>query len=345
MWSIIDSIQKQSEIRAIEIVGKITKKKSEDTKESIENRIKDVEEGMKELVNFVKIHILIMLGNVYDKIGKEEKELRKCLIQSPIHVGAETNALNFDPPKVTSQDKQVTRTMQLERYWFSLLYSGQETDLRSLRIVGPVGERPLHVCALSAHRFEHVDFEGKGNYVSEGIIEGMMEYITGTFQRTGAEEILSGDPNKVSAGWREATVQYGKDYCAAVGSLAVNWGSSELKGHPPPFWRQISKWKQAHLHERGIVSTPQRFAKILVETGIYEGETILFPLIAGKNVDAIRKLICPDAIGRSLIAANYKDVIPELLEDKMPRCTPSPVPHSCSSPSSAPSRHQSESGL
>ncbi len=117
-----------------------------------------------------------------------------------------------------------------------------------------------------------------------------MEYINGTFE-PGAEADQTSVSDRLGAGRREATAQYGKDYCAAVGSLDMNWNHQHPMALSPPFWRQISNWKQDHLHQTGFGSTPQRFAKILVTTGIYEGETILFPLIAGKNEDAIRQLL------------------------------------------------------
>jgi hypothetical protein len=46
---------------------------------------------------------------------------------------------------------------------------------RAINIVGPMGERPLHVCSLSAHRFGGTDFEGEGNYMAQGILEAMRD--------------------------------------------------------------------------------------------------------------------------------------------------------------------------
>ena len=67
------------------------------------------------------------------------------------------------PPPAAGEGK----TIELVENWYLDLYcNNTENDPG---IVGPVGERPLHVCALSAFRFEQVDFEGAGNYLSDGI--------------------------------------------------------------------------------------------------------------------------------------------------------------------------------
>jgi hypothetical protein len=248
-----------------------------------------IAEEKKNLVTFVKTHILIMLRKLYVKIGEEEKALNDCVIKNYAKIITEASEL----PKRGEKK----RTIELERYWFKLLYSGNGYDVNSkqqndLRIVGPVGERPLHVCALSTARFGHVDFEGTGSYVSEGIVEGMMEYIKTLAPPGAGSDQIEG--NEGAGCWGEAAAQYGKDYCAAVGSLNVDWDSyrhGDKDGLLPPFWRQINEWKKAHLLQRGLGSTPQRFARTLVTTGIYEGETILFPLIAGKNEKALRQLL------------------------------------------------------
>jgi hypothetical protein len=39
------------------------------------------------------------------------------------------------------------------------------------------------------------------------------------------------------------------------------------------------------------LDAPEWYAKTLVRSGIYEGETIIFPLIAGKAENAIHKLL------------------------------------------------------
>jgi hypothetical protein len=133
-----------------------------------------------------------------------------------------------------------------------------------------------------------VDFEGLGNYLSEGILDGMMAYI------------------RTEPGAKESFVPYGRDYCAAVGKFLLqnedhSWRERRPKNDSeerfPPFWKHLCAWKRAHLVGRKPLrqcypsDTPHRFAETLVSTGIYEGETILFFLIAGKAECAIHELL------------------------------------------------------
>ncbi len=198
---------------------------------------------------------------------------------------------------------------KLEENWYRVLYWDQKQN--TIKIVGPVGERPLHVCALSAYRFGHVDFEGTGNYLSEGIVQGMMDYIN----EQSAVYQAAGNENEDRR--REDTVQYGKDYCAAVGTFLLKneshtWGKAPISRQKernfPPFWAHICKWKRAHLRSRSLklrnccASVPLRYATSLVSSGIYEGETILFPLIAGKAEVAIHQLLSLDKERRHGVA-------------------------------------------
>ncbi len=300
VWTLIDAIQQQSEIRAIKLVNELQNMRHDEKEtaqmigtwdgrqeceeEAKKMRADDIKDIRKSLVSFVKNHTCILLRNLYVKIGLEEQKLTQRFNRNPA-----TRTTEIDQKSQTSYLRQ---SMQLERYWFTTLYSDQGNNVR---IVGPVGERPLHVCALSAHRFGNVNFEGTGNYVSEGIVQGMMEYISTSLEQDAGHDLSNGAQDKLSTGWREATAQYGKDYCAAVGSFKKDWDNYGNKYPIPPFFRQINNWKRDHLEQRGYGSTPQRFAKILVTTGLYEGETILFPLIAGKHEDAIRMLLKRDS--------------------------------------------------
>ncbi len=64
------------------------------------------------------------------------------------------------------------------------------------RIVGPVGEHPLHVWFLRANEFKSKSAEDQS--IRQGILNGAKKYTENDT--------------------RETTVPYGKDYCAAVGS-------------------------------------------------------------------------------------------------------------------------------
>jgi hypothetical protein len=98
---------------------------------------------------------------------------------------------------------------------------------------------------------------------------------------------------------KEVIATYGKDYCAVVGTFLVNDSTrnwDDTKTFPPPFWRQICKWKTAHLQSHGTCCCrahrgSELFAKLLVSAGMYEGETILLPLIANRAADKIKELL------------------------------------------------------
>jgi hypothetical protein len=317
IWTIIDSIQQESEIRAIKFLNEIQQKdlaksrnisalrqnqnislsqlqdqlqelkvlllflialedlmasyifmtlqasKSE-TSEILDENVKDSPSYQYEyLVKFIQNHIEIMLRKLYVKITKEEKDILATNLQS--------SGLR-------------------EKGWYKKVYTDGGNDIR---IVGPLGGRPLHVCALAIDRFGPRDFRGEGNFVATGIIEGILAFVNhlSSFVKT---ETAFVDKDKMLAYFQnEVTSQYGKDYCAAVGHYLVTNGDDEPKEHEkrPPYWDNIVTWQQIHLDKRGLVNPPKRFAKMLVCTGLFEGETILFPLIAGNYREAIDKLV------------------------------------------------------
>lgn len=221
------------------------------------SRLKDV------LKDYVKSHVYIMLKLLYEDIG--------ALESSPMN--------------------SASRGFHDAQSWFQNLYSNEEGNIT---VVGPVGERPLHVCFLSAYRFEGVDFAGAGNYMREGIIAGIQEFVASK-----------------GADWSELYAQYGKDYCAAVGNFLkrrssvgndtkVPWSSdpqtfwlhSVEADHEPPFWTELKQWFRKHRYDQSHctmigLTRPQSYEvggtfhnSNSVTVGIYEGESVLFPVIA-----------------------------------------------------------------
>ncbi len=309
-WTLIDAINEQAKLKAISFAQIMQKEslinsRAEDTdlfqirvtdKAKVDdNALEDIEKLMQRgkkkekklemkkknysefLKRYVASHIRVMLEKLYSKIAEEEANLRDIITKT----GIATIKNFFDVSRAEFQ------YIEPEKIWCAGLYS---TDLNpSIRVVGPVGERPLHVCALSANRFEQVDENLFGNYLSKGILQGMMDYIRSS-----------------DIGWNEAATQYGKDYCAAVGSFLLNDDKNagvHLGKDPesivPPFWGQILKWKAAHLRNGSslccVAAAPERIGRDLVSTGIYEGETIIFPLIAGKYGGIIQELFEKEA--------------------------------------------------
>jgi hypothetical protein len=225
------------------------------------------------LVNFVREHVYIMLRASYFQIKKEEEYL---------------NA----QPCFSNPEQQGRRN--LERLWFKILYrdySKLHERTKNVHVVGPVGERPLHVCAQAIHRFGHVDFEGMGNYVTIGIVEGILAFVQ-------PRPVSAGEISEDTVAYfqKEATAQYSKDYFASVSQYlrneekeVVEWCKRE---HIlPPYCNQISQWNNAHMQGHKFMIAPQQFSTMLVSRGMFEGETILFPLIAGKHISAMNTLL------------------------------------------------------
>jgi hypothetical protein len=175
---------------------------------------------MEDITEFVEIHVVLMLKTLYATIREEEKNLKS------------ESRPSFDQ----------------SRRWLKDLISKNVQNGDTMRLFGPVGERPLHVCSLSAHRFGNTDFLGQGNYMKDGIINGMKRFLMGT-----------------KDDWDEVHVGYGKDYCALIANYAhleptTGWGEN-----PPPFWSPLNS-----LYEKRRLST----------LGLYEGETVAYPMIA-----------------------------------------------------------------
>jgi hypothetical protein len=97
------------------------------------------------------------------------------------------------------------------------------------KLVGPVGERPIHVCALAAAKYQDLDQD-----MTEGILDGIRLYI---------------DKEK------KLYCPYGKDYCGAVGQdreKGVGDKMHEEKGfgdQKPPFYDKISSWFEIHFNK------------------------------------------------------------------------------------------------
>eukprot|EP00291_Cryptomonas_curvata_P024454 CAMPEP_0172156042 /NCGR_PEP_ID=MMETSP1050-20130122/2967_1 /TAXON_ID=233186 /ORGANISM="Cryptomonas curvata, Strain CCAP979/52" /LENGTH=1139 /DNA_ID=CAMNT_0012825019 /DNA_START=308 /DNA_END=3727 /DNA_ORIENTATION=+ len=148
------------------------------------------------------------------------------------------------------------------------------------KIVGPVGERPLHVCFLRANEFKSKSVEDQS--IRRGILSGAKKYIE-------------------KDRWEEVTVPYGKDYCAAVGSIILlakknlqpclvdridSWNTLL-----PPYYQFLVDW----VKETYVCTTPpdevSHDSEKLVSTGLYEGETVLYFSIASKDLETVRWLL------------------------------------------------------
>jgi hypothetical protein len=147
------------------------------------------------------------------------------------------------------------------------LYSQSPTKL----VFGPLGERPLHLCSLSASKFEDPR-------VKKGILKGMKKFIR----------------EKRERGWNEVLVTYGKDYCAMIGWLM--WGTDEKKFEftKVPFSKVLSCWKclyEKYADPNHNTEKTRKDNEILVTHGLYEGENLLFPLIASGELETVQWLL------------------------------------------------------
>ncbi len=217
------------------------------------------------LVKFVQGHINKMLQTLYKQIEKEESR------------------------QLTEESADCFESV--ERGWFINLYKkSAENVQKRFTVVGPLGERPLHVCALMKCRFGAINFEQQGNYFAEGIDNGIKMYIQ-------QHRHITMDV------WRNVTKPYGKDYCAAVGEFIKDHQNElhkveELKGwgdvskfRAPPFWDDLKDWYHKHLQQRKVFDISETYSKMLVTRGLYEGETILFPFIAENDEHMVSWLL------------------------------------------------------
>ena len=246
---------------------------------------------MKNVTNFVKNHVLLLLETLYCDLTKEEQTLSD-------------NSVDVDPC----------------RAFFRALYAvpAATTTLGVGRVllIGPLGERPLHICVFRADEWEEAGLtEGLG--VKQGILEAVKAFI--------------------DHGGRhgELDVQYGKDYCAAVGSYlrrrgsaahAVPWeerqpektswwpasstkvdlhsqrvlfsrrrpGSTGVGRFSAPAWSDLVEWSRGPAARDccwrwmdPVLGPGRRDLDALVTCGLYEGESALLFMIASRNEDMV----------------------------------------------------------
>ena len=151
--------------------------------------------------------------------------------------------------------------------------------------VGPVGERPIHVCALLAARYRasSLELSETGLHISNGMVQGYV--AQGIVQ--GMKRFLDSDDWK-----HEAWKPYGKDYCAALASyFHKNEKEEEL---PIPFMKEIKLWYNERKKPANLLPGDDNHIRATTLNGLYEGETILFPFVASGNLDAVDWLLNPE---------------------------------------------------
>ena len=120
-----------------------------------------------------------------------------------------------------------------------------------------------------------------GNYVRDGILAGIKSFIK----------------ENLDFGLKEIKVGYGKDYCAAVGACVKKYEGTFLGeagvGELPPYWDELNRWYVRHSVDRPEAAELRELATV----GIYEGETVVFPVIAAGDLETLRWLLSPPIEG------------------------------------------------
>jgi hypothetical protein len=200
----------------------------------------------------------VILEKLYGHVRHEEEEIEKNE-DGGIPPGP---AKNFKERKISWMRK------------FAKLYPTKHYGWSSKgRLVGPVGERPLHVCAILAARYR-AGGESKGVLLAQAIFEGMR-----AFTAKGA--------------WRdEMRFTYRRDYCAAVGRYVFNAKAAPAPDLALPYFPLLREWCTSRLAPTGRNwQRHARHIKAIVTKGLYQGQTLLFPFIASGHPDAVRWLL------------------------------------------------------
>ena len=133
--------------------------------------------------------------------------------------------------------------------------------------VGPLGELPLHVCALLAARYRK-EIEP----VADGIAKGMKSFLESQKTKPRIYE------------------PYGKHYSAALGFHIHMQGDADSKSYP--FFHLVKRWHDKRIHKPKI--SFHTFSTVCC--GLFEGETILFPFIASKDNEIVSWLMEKDRV-------------------------------------------------
>jgi hypothetical protein len=204
---------------------------------------------------FVSHNIQVMLEKLYSMIWEVETELKGWKL-------TEGQAV------IDSETKELQRMKD----WIKKLYGLENKD--SVYVVGPMGERPIHVCGFAIAKYRGM----KQIHIADGILDGMMNFVKKT-------ELC-----KSSA----LCEPYGKDYCAAVGcQLRKTFREKKLKNFAEfgfasltdgnnldfkalPYVKQIFKWLKRHFDTKNT------------DFGMYEDETVHFAFVACGETRAVK---------------------------------------------------------
>ena len=202
-----------------------------------------------------KTLVVVLLKVLYEDLLDEEQKLRQ----------------------LRGESKGINRLLR------ELYFENPGKSDEPCRLVGPVGERPIHVCFLRAGHFPAIDG------FKEGVLDGIREFA----ELAGADPLLKD----------EIDAPFGKDYCAAVISLvrsprflsglqAETGADSGASMTSLPFWPALQAWAGRPRTRCGVqCAGGVDDAEILEACGLYEGETPLVMSIANRSPDMVRWLL------------------------------------------------------
>ncbi len=222
--------------------------------------------------SFVKIHVKQLLHKLYFDLDAEEQFLNSALAS-----------------KATPDSSSHLSSRRMMQHCFKLMHASDDPT-GGVKLLGPLGERPLLVCFSRAHDFE--------KDVRDGVLSASMDFVC---------EWSSAGYN----GRDELNRAYGKDYIAAIARLA--WSEVAGSGHHPalarlPFWDTVRDavrsahklWKKLEALERDDDSAGAYLAGRLRDDvernatrGLREGETPLCAAIArgDRAVETVRWML------------------------------------------------------
>jgi hypothetical protein len=274
-WCLLESIASSARLLASELDFEHLKRQQVNKKD--ENAILSSRSKRDNCIKeFVGNQVTYVLNKLYSKLHEEETKL----------YGGET--------KIKGSEAIVAEKYYYQN-WMRLLYPDGH-------LVGPLGERPLHVCALMAARFRLgcSDAEDYGVRIAEGIVQGIKSFHD------------NGNLRQQS----ELHAAYGKDYVAAVGHL-LKLRAQQYQGMKDEIWtmglpfvNDQKEWRIAKNlptgsaeetrskqgdHRRGGPENREKHIDCMLTKGLYEGETLFFPFIASGDDEAVDWLVDVDS--------------------------------------------------
>jgi hypothetical protein len=246
----------------------------------------ETESFVEESIQFLLLDLYTDLSAIENKLSPERQVQRASadLVTIETALSHETTpgeTRKSDEPHKFFVEGEIIESEQILNWLREIYFQGTghgEPHGNYHRLVGPVGERPLHVCFLRANEFKSTEDRS----IRQGILKGAKKYIL--------------DRNMA-----EVSVPYGKDYCAAMGKLILDGMISmqpiefkTIQSHPlkrPPHYSFLREWVQ-QTYRRGPEKDEEVYdSKKLVSTGLYEGETVLYFSITSKDLQIVRWLL------------------------------------------------------